>query len=89
MSANACEHFEESDHEEVLTQARSLSFIQGFDQHPSTSFLREYVACLEEGGVNSLRKQLIIRRGLLNTFTENLRDESAMEDKVIEILILL
>ena len=92
MSENAREHFEESDHEEVLEPVRPLGFIPGFVQHPSSSLMREYVACLEEGGVDGLRKELIVRWGVLNTHhsdTKILRDEAVMEDKVIEIFIPL
>lgn len=92
MSANTCEHFEESDHEDVLDQARSLSFIAGFDQHLSTTFMKDYVACQEEGGVSALRKKLISRWNLLNIQYSDgkvLPEQAVIEDKVIEIFILL
>ncbi|KAF9318826.1 hypothetical protein BG006_003123 [Podila minutissima] len=73
MSANAQEYFASSQHQEPLDQACSLSVIEGFDNHPSTAIAQEYVDCLAKHGVDGLKKQLIVDRGVLNTSTWSAR----------------
>lgn len=92
MSANAQEYFASAQHQELLDQACSLSVIEGFDNHPSTAIAQEYVDCLAKHGVNGLRKQLIMDRGVLNSKymkCKGLPLEADMRDKMLEILTKL
>ena len=92
MSANAQEYFASAQHQELLDQACSLSVIEGFDNHPSTAIAQEYVDCLVKHGVDGLKKQLIVDRGILNSKymeCKGLPLEADMRDKVLEILTKL
>ncbi|GJJ77246.1 hypothetical protein EMPS_09605 [Entomortierella parvispora] len=92
MSANVQDFLVESQHQQLLDQAYSLSVIEGFDNHPSIAIAQEYVECLVKHGVDGLRRQLIIDRGILNSrFVDSriLPDEANLRDKVLEILTIL
>ncbi|KAF9203139.1 hypothetical protein BGZ59_001795 [Podila verticillata] len=92
MSANAQEYFASAQRQELLDQACSLSVIEGFDNHPSTAIAQEYVDCLAKHGVDGLKKQLIVDRGILNNKymeCKGLPPEADMRDKVLEILTKL
>jgi hypothetical protein len=54
--------------------------------------MKDYTACLEEGGVSVLLKKLISCWNILNVQHPDgkvLPEQAVVEDKVIEILILL
>ncbi|KAG0247022.1 hypothetical protein BG011_002204 [Mortierella polycephala] len=92
MSANAQEYFASAQHQELLDQACSLSVIEGFDNHPSTAIAQEYEDCLAKRGVDGLKKQLVVDRGILNSNymeCKGLPPEADMRDKVLEILTKL
>jgi len=69
-----------------------LSVIEGFDDHPSTAIAQEYLNCLAKRGIDGLKKQLIVDRGILNSKymeCKGLPQETDMQDEVLEILTKL
>ncbi|KAG9067143.1 hypothetical protein KI688_011924 [Linnemannia hyalina] len=92
MYANAQEHFASGQHQELLVQAYSLSVIERFNNHPSTAIALEYEDYLAKRGVDRLKKQLVVDRGILNSEymkCKGLPPETDMRDKVLEILTKL
>lgn len=85
---NAQEYFASSQHQELLDQACSLSVIEGFDNYTSTAIAQEYVDCLARHGVDGLKKQLIVDRGILNSKymeCKSLPPEADMRDSFVRI----
>ncbi|KAG0220485.1 hypothetical protein BGW41_007918, partial [Actinomortierella wolfii] len=92
MSKRACQHFEDQHEESLVKTARSLSVIQGFEEHACTAITQRYSSILAEKGLDYLRKKLIVDRGAI--YTEyldrgRLPADVEMEDKVLQILLLL
>ena len=92
MSSGACRHFEQAGDKDILDKAKSNSIISGFEDHPSTAYLRNYVDVLKDNGVGYLWNTLIIDRGILRSkhmHEKHLPADVEMEDKVLQILAQL
>ncbi|KAG0366137.1 hypothetical protein BGZ54_005754 [Gamsiella multidivaricata] len=90
MSDRVCGHFEKTAQDDGLVdRALSESTIVGFEEHPSTIYMRRYIKTLEEKGVKYLRRKLIVDRGVLHSKhldAERLPADGNMEDRVLQIL---
>ncbi|ORY96110.1 hypothetical protein BCR41DRAFT_375755 [Lobosporangium transversale] len=88
MSERACEHFSQSKKEVLVEDAKSLSIIADFEDHPSLQFLQNYIGILREKGVIYLKKKVVADRGIINGkyLDEVLPDNVSIEDKVLKIL---
>ncbi|KAF9207746.1 hypothetical protein BGZ49_010647 [Haplosporangium sp. Z 27] len=88
MSERACEHFCRMEENKLVKEAKSLSTIADFDDHPCVEYLRKYTDILAEKGVEYLKKKVIADRGILNSkyLEDQLPSDVALEDKVLRIL---
>ncbi len=92
MSKRACQHFEERQEEDLVEKAKSLSVIQGFEEHDCTAITQKYSSILAEKGLDYLRKKLIIDRGAIykdHLDLEKLPANVELKDRVLQILLLL
>ena len=92
MSKRACKHFEEFEQEELVETAKTLSIIEGFEQHECSAILRRYAPILAEDGVHKFMVKLIMERGSIfekHQDQERLPACVELEDKVLQILIIL
>ncbi|KAG0280776.1 hypothetical protein BGZ96_001426, partial [Linnemannia gamsii] len=92
MSKRACQHFEKLEGEDLVETAKSLSVIDGFEKHECTIITRKYSSILVEKGADYLRKRLITDRGAIYkepVDLEQLPLNTELEDKVLQILVLL
>ncbi|KAG9061333.1 hypothetical protein KI688_007311 [Linnemannia hyalina] len=65
MSKGVCQHFGELDEEHVVETAKSLSVIDGFEEHECTIIIRKYSVILAKKGVDYLKKILILDQGAI------------------------
>ncbi|KAG0308924.1 hypothetical protein BGZ99_001024 [Dissophora globulifera] len=86
------DYFANAQNQEIFDRACPLSVIGEFHKHPSIVIAQEYEDCLAKRGVEGLKTQLIVDRGILNSKHmkyKGLPAEIAMRDKVLEILTKL
>ncbi|KAF9945046.1 hypothetical protein BGZ70_004094 [Mortierella alpina] len=90
--AQACKHFEESDQEELVRTAKSLSTIERWEHHDCLAILKRYTPILTKNGVKNLMNQAILDRASIIVQHQNLDQlppSAVLEDKVLQILTIL
>ncbi|ORY94351.1 hypothetical protein BCR41DRAFT_242503 [Lobosporangium transversale] len=90
LSKRACDHFDNYNNGSVLEEAIEQSLIEGFTEHPCQQVLKNYIPILEEVDVEDFIGCLKTDWGLLEgRKSKPPLPSELLEDKVIEILILL
>ncbi|KAG0311813.1 hypothetical protein BGZ99_009887 [Dissophora globulifera] len=89
MYERGCEHFQTTG---CVGKAQAVSTIAGFEEHDSANYLLKYANTLQLNNMRQLERQIIVDRRVLRAkqaAAETLPADANMEDKVIQILLLL
>ncbi|KAF9091845.1 hypothetical protein BGX27_001955 [Mortierella sp. AM989] len=90
LSKRACDHFDNYNNGSILEEAKELSLVEGFTEHPCQRIMKNYIPILEEADVEDFLSNLKTDWGLLQSRkSKPPLPSQLLEDKVIEILILL
>ncbi|GJJ76485.1 hypothetical protein EMPS_08844 [Entomortierella parvispora] len=87
ISSSATTYFDQNNRQ-LLHDARQMSHMPNFTEHPSSSILREYCEFLEAEGVAALRSKVICDRGKLQGEATDykLSPQAVIRDKTLHIL---